>query len=183
MEDNRANLDKLEHWGVDIKANLDQLEHLEVDIRVNLARQGHWEVDIRAILVKLDLTGGKPIREEGSKLDIQANQLGIPINQLCTLVSQQHTLANQLVILTSLLPILHNLEDILESVQSNLVQGACHTQPSLLKGCLVCFTQQILIPLDLQLVTVGINNTMQPNQPTLLPVQHFHPQHLPSTLL
>ena len=140
-------------------------------------------MDIRAILVKLDLTGDNPIREEGSKLDIQANQWDTPVSQLGTLVSLQHTLANQLVILTSLLPILHNLEDILEPVLPLLVQGACHTQPSLLKGCLVSFTQQIFIPLDLQLVRVDIHNTMQANQPTLLPAQHFHLQLLPSTLL
>lgn len=183
MEDNRANLDKPEHWGVDIKVILARQDHLEADIRANLAMQDHLEVDIRAILVKLDLTGGNLAGEEGSKLDIQANQWDTPVSQLGTLVSLQHTLANQLNILTSLLPILHNLEDILELVLPLLVQGACHTQPSLLKGCLVCFTQQILIPLDLQLVKVDTCNIMQPNQPTLLQVQHFHPQHLPSTLL
>ena len=70
-------------------------------------------MDIRAILVKLDLTGDNPIREEGSKLDIRANQLGTLVNQLVTPVSQQLTPANQLVILTSLLPILLNQEDML----------------------------------------------------------------------
>ena len=34
MEDNKTNLDRPEHWGVDTK--------------VNLARQDHWEEDIRA---------------------------------------------------------------------------------------------------------------------------------------
>ena len=140
-------------------------------------------MDIRAILVKLDLTGDNPIREEGSKLDIQANRLGTPFNHTGTQVRQQLILASQLVILISLLPILLNQEDILEQVPSNLVQVACHTQPSLLKGCLVSFTQQIFIPLDLQLVRVDIHNTMQANQPTLLPAQHFHLQLLPSTLL
>jgi len=116
-------------------------------------------------------------------LDIQANLLGTPVNQLGTQVSQQPTTANQLGILTSLLPILHNLEDILKPMLSILVQGACHTLPSLLKGCLVCFTQQIRISLDLHLVKVGINNSMQANQPILLPTKHSHPQLPHSTLL
>jgi len=114
-------------------------------------------------------------------LDIQVNLLGTPANQLDTLVSQQPTIANQLGILTSLLPILHYLLDILKPMLFNLFKGACHTQPSLLKGCLVCFTQQILISLDLQLDKVGINNSMQANQPILL--QHSQPQLPHSTLL
>ena len=116
-------------------------------------------------------------------MDIQANLLGTPVNQLGTLVSQQPTIANQLDILISQSTILHNLEDILKPILSILVQGACHTQPSLLRGCLVCFTQQILISLDLQLVKVGINNSMQANQPILLPTKHSHPQLPHSTLL
>jgi len=116
-------------------------------------------------------------------LDIQTSQLATLVNQLDTPVSHQLTLVNQLVILTSLLPILHNQEDILQQMLSILFQGACHTQPNLLRGCLVYSTQQILIPLDPQLVKVAINNSIQVNHPILLPVQHSHPQHLPSTLL
>ena len=70
-------------------------------------------MDIRANLVKLEFTGGILLREEGSKLDIRANQLGTLVNQLDTPVSQQLTPANQLVIPTSLLPILLNQEDML----------------------------------------------------------------------
>lgn len=51
---------------VDSRANLDKPEHLGVDIRANSAKQDHWEVDIRANLVRLDLTRGNLIREEGS---------------------------------------------------------------------------------------------------------------------
>ena len=110
-------------------------------------------------------------------MDIRANQLDTLVNQLDTPVSQQLTPAKQLVILTSLLPILPNQEDILQSMLAILVQGACYTHPSLLKGCLVCFTHQVL--LDLQLAKVDTNNTMQTNHPT-----HSHPQHHPlSTLL
>jgi len=105
-------------------------------------------------------------------LDIQAKLLGTPVNQLGTQVSQQPTIANQLGILISLLPILHNLEDILKPILSILVQEVCHIQLSLLKGCLVCFTQQILI-----------NNSMQANQSILLLAQHSHPQLPHSTLL
>jgi len=171
MVDSRVNLDKPDHWGVDIRANS--------------AKQDHWEVEIRANLVKLELTGGTLLREEGSKLDIRANQLGTlvnqldtPVNQLDTPASQQLTPANQLVILTSLLPILHNQEDILLlPMLAILVQGACHTQPSLLKGCLVCSTHQVLIPLDLHF-KVATNNILLPVQ-----LQLSHPQHLLSTLL
>lgn len=110
-------------------------------------------------------------------MDIQAKESG-------TLVSQQLSPISQLAILTSLLPILHNQEDILlQPMLAFLVQGACHIQPSLLKGCLVCFIQQILISLDLHLARVATNNTIQASNPTLLPVQHSHPRHLPSTLL
>ena len=84
-----------------------------MDIRVNSAKQDHWEVEIRANLVRLEFTGGILLREEGSKLDIRANQLGTLVNQLVTPVSQQLTPANQLVIPTSLLPILLNQEDML----------------------------------------------------------------------
>ena len=109
-------------------------------------------------------------------MDIQAKQSGI-------LVSQQLSPISQLAILTSLLPILHNQEDILlQPMLAFLVQGACHIQPSLLKGCLVCFIQEI-ISLDLLLARVATNNTIQGSNPTLLPVQHSHPRHLPSTLL
>ena len=109
-------------------------------------------------------------------MDIQAKQSGI-------LVSQQLSPISQLAILTSLLPILHNQEDILlQPMLAFLVQGACHIQPSLLKGCLVCFIQEI-ISLDLLLARVATNNTIQASNPTLLPVQHSHPRHLPSTLL
>jgi len=112
-------------------------------------------------------------------LDIRANQLDTLVNQLDTPVSQQLTPAKQLVILTSLLPILPNQEDILQPMLAILVQGACHTHPSLLKGCLVCFTQPILMSLDQHLAKVATNNTMQTNRPT-----HSHPQHQPlSTLL
>ena len=154
-----------------------------MDIRANSAKQDHWEVEIRANLVRLEFTGGILLREEGSKLDIRANQLGTLVNQLVTPVSQQLTPANQLVIPTSLLPILLNQEDMLpRSMLATLVQGACHTQPSLLKGCLECSTHQVLIPLDLHF-KVATNNTTQTNQATLLPVQLSHPQHLLSTLL
>jgi len=106
-------------------------------------------------------------------LDIRANQLDTLVNQLDTPVSQQLTPAKQLVILTSLLPILPNQEDILQPMLAILVQGACHTHPSLLKGCLVCFTQPN------HLAKVATTNTMQTNHPT-----HSHPQHHPlSTLL
>jgi len=106
-------------------------------------------------------------------LDIRANQLDTLVNQLDTPVSQQLTPAKQLVILTSLLPILPNQEDILQTMLAILLQGACHTHPSLLKGCLVCFTQPN------NLAKVATNNTMQTNHPT-----HSHPQHHPlSTLL
>ena len=101
--------------------------------------------------------------------------MDIRANQLDTLVNQLDTTAKQLVILTSLLPILHNQEDILlQPMLAFLVQGACHTHPSLLKGCLVCFTQPILMSLDQHLVKVATNNTMQTNHPT-----HSHPQHHP----
>ena len=116
-------------------------------------------------------------------MDIQTSRLATLVNQLDTPVSHQLTLANQLVILTSLLPILHNQEDVLQQMLAILFQGGCHTQPNLLRGCLVCSTQQILIPLDLQLVKVANSNSIQVNHPILLPVQHSHPQHLPSTLL
>jgi len=116
-------------------------------------------------------------------LDIRTSRLATLVNQLDTPVSHQLTPVNQLVILTSLLPILHNQEDILQQMLSILFQEACHTQHNLLRGCLVCSTQQILIPLDLQLVKVAINNSIPVNHPILLPVQHSHPQHLPSTLL
>ena len=102
-------------------------------------------------------------------MDIQAKQSG-------TLVSQQLSPISQLAILTSLLPILHNQEDILlQPMLAFLVQGACHTQASLLKGCLECSTHQVLIPLDLHF-KVATNNI-------LLPVQLSHPQHPLSTLL
>merc|ERR1711974_353025 len=67
-------------------------------------------------------------------------------------------------------------------IRANLVKLEL-TRVNLLRGCLVCSTQQILIPLGLQLVKVAINNSIPVNHPILLPVQHSHPQHLPSTLL
>jgi len=149
-----------------------------VDIKANTAKQDHWEVDIMAILVKLELTWGTLVsREEGYKLDIQVNQLDTLVNQLDTPISQQVTLVNQpAVIRTNLLHILHNQQDfLLQSMQATLVLGAFHTQPSRPKGCLVCFTHQVL--LDLQLAKVDTNNTMQANHPILLPVQHSHPRH------
>merc|ERR1712130_971511 len=154
-----------------------------LESRANLQKQDLWEEDIRANLVKLEHTRVNLAREEEFKLDIQTSQLATLVNQLVTPVSHQLTLVNQLVILTSLLPILHNQEDILQQMLSILFQGACHTQPNLLRGCLVYSTQQILIPLDPQLVKVAINNSIQANHHILLPVHHSHPQHLPSTLL
>jgi len=156
-----------------------------VDIKASTAKQDHWVVDIMANLVKLDLTWGTLVsREEGCKLDIQINQWDTLVNLLDTQISQQVTQVNQqVVILTNLLHILHNQQDfLLQLMQATLVLGAFHTQPSRRKGCLVCFTHQVL--LDLQLAKVDTSNTMQANHPILLPVQRSHPQnqHLPYIL-
>ena len=51
MLDSRANLDKPDHWGVDIRANS--------------AMPDHWEVETRANLVRLEVTRGNLIREGG----------------------------------------------------------------------------------------------------------------------
>ena len=77
---------------VDSRANLDKPEHLGVDIRVNSAKQDHWEGHIKEMLVNLEL--------------ILDSQLGTQISQQLTHVNHLVILTSLLPILFNLEAIL-----------------------------------------------------------------------------